>query len=60
MQNTDTPVRQWCFCLEYVADVLTICVNGRYELRNRTPFECFCHHTPDISEYVSFSRFQWC
>ena len=60
MQNTDTPVRQWCFCLEYVADVLTICVNGRYELRNRTPFECVCHHTPDISEYVSFSRFQWC
>ena len=60
MQNTETPVRLWCFCFEYAADVLTICVNGRYELRNRTPFECVCHHTPDISEYVSFSWFQWC
>ena len=60
MRETGTPIWLWCFCFEYAADVLIICVNGRYELRNRTPFECVCHHTPDISEYFSFSWFQWC
>ena len=60
MQRTDTPIRLWCYCYEYSADVLSLLANGRFDLQGRTPYEMVMHYTPDISEYVSFSWFQWC
>ena len=60
MQRTSTPVRLWCFCYEYSADVLSLMATGRYELQGRTPYEVVMNYTPDISEYVSFSWYQWC
>ena len=60
MQATETPVRLWCFCYEYSADLLSLLANGRFDLQGRTPYEVVMHYTPDISEYVSFSWFQWC
>ena len=60
MQSTNTPVRLWCFCYEYTADLLSLCANGSYNLQGRTPYEVVMHTTPDISEYVSFSWYQWC
>ena len=60
MQKTDTPVRLWCFCYEYCADVLGLCATGRFDLQGRTPYEGVMNYTPDISEYASYSWFQWC
>ena len=60
MQSTRTPVRLWCFCYEYTADLLSLCATGSFELQGRTPYETVLHSTPDISEYVSFTWFQWC
>ena len=60
MQKTLTAVRLWCFCYEYVADILSPCATGRFDLRGRTPYEVVTNYTPDIFEYVSFSWFQWC
>ncbi|GFH50430.1 hypothetical protein CTEN210_06904 [Chaetoceros tenuissimus] len=58
--STDTPIRLWCFCYEYTADLLSLLATGRFDLQGRTPYEMIMHYTPDISEYVSFGWFQWC
>ena len=60
MMDTDTPIRLWCFCYEYTADLLSLLATGQFDLQGRTPYEMIMHFTPDISEYVSFSWFQWC
>jgi hypothetical protein len=60
MMATDTPIRLWCFCYEYTADLLSLLATGRFDLQGRTPYEMIMHYTPDISEYVSFGWFQWC
>ena len=60
MQMTNTPIRLWCYCYEYSADVLSLLATGRFELKGRTPYEVVLNYTPDISEYVSFAWFQWC
>jgi hypothetical protein len=60
MQRSRTPIRLWCFCYEYSADVLSILATGRFELQGRTPYEAVMNYTPDISEYASFTWFQWC
>ena len=60
MQSTNTPIRLWCFAYEFAADLLSLCATGRFDLQGRTPYECTMNYTPDISEYASFSWFQWC
>ena len=60
MQSTNTPVRLWCFCYEYCADILSLCATGRFDLQGRTPYETVMNYTPDISEYASYGWFQWC
>ena len=59
MQKTLIPVRLRCFCYKNVADIL-LYATGRYDLRGRTLYEVVTNYTPDISEYVSLSWFQWC
>ena len=60
MMETQTPIRLWCFCYEYTADLLSLLAIGRFDLQGRTPYEVVMQYTPDISEYVSFTWFQWC
>ena len=60
MQEMQTPIRLWCFCFQYCADILSLCATGRFELQGRTPFELVTNYTPDISEYVEIKWFQWC
>ena len=33
---------------------------GRFDLQGRTPYKIVMQYTPDISEYISFTWFQWC
>ena len=60
MQKRNTPVRLWCFCSEYSADILSILATGRFDIQGRSPYEVVMHYTPDILEYVSYTWFQWC
>ena len=60
MQKSQTPIRLWCYCYEYTADLLSLCATGRYDLHGRTPYEAVLNYTPDISEYVSYEWFQFC
>ena len=57
MQRSDTPIRLWCFCYKYSADVLSLLATGRFELQGRTPYEAVMNYTLDISEYASFTWF---
>ena len=60
MNETQTPIRLWCFCFQYCADILSLCATGRFYLQGRTPFEVVTNYTPDISEYVEIDWFQFC
>ena len=60
MQHTQNPIKLWCFLYEYSADIMSLCATGRFDLKGRTPYEVVTNYTPDISEYTTFSWFQWC
>ena len=59
MMHTQTPIRLWCFCYEFSADLLSLCATNRYDLQGRSAYEHVVGYTPDITEYVSFSWYQW-
>ena len=60
MQKKQTSVRLRHFCYEFAADILSLCATNRFDLKGRTPYEIVTNYTPDISEYTTFSWFQWC
>ena len=40
---------------------MSLCATtGRFDLHGRAPYEAVLNYTPDISELVTFSWFQWC
>jgi hypothetical protein len=59
MEETQAPIRLWCFAYEYGADVLCLMATGMFQLGGRTAYEFIMHYTPDISEYVTFQWYQW-
>ena len=59
MMHTQTPIRLWCFCYEFSADLLSLCATNRYDLHSRSSYEHVVGYTPDITEYVSFAWYQW-
>ena len=59
MRENQAPIRLWCFAYEYAADILTLQATGLFDLGGRTPFEHVLGYTPDISEYTTFSWYQW-
>ena len=60
MQNTNKLVQLWCFFYEYSAGILSLFATGRFDLQGRSFYEVLIHYTPDISDYVSYTWFQWC
>ena len=58
--KTQTPIRLWCFCYEYTTDLLSLSAVGCFDLQGQIPYEFVMNCTPDISEYSSFTWFQWC
>ena len=43
MQKMNTPVRIWCFCYEYSADILSLLATGRFDIQGRSPYEVVMH-----------------
>ena len=59
MQKTNTPIRLWDYCMVYMAEIRSLTVSNLYSLGGRTPFEHVKHYTPNISEYLIFSWYDW-
>ena len=59
MQRTNNPIRLWDYCMVYVAELRSLTVSNLFSLNDGTPFEHVKHFTPDISEYLLFSWFDW-
>ena len=49
------PRRMWDFALKWICEVMQITPNSHFDLDGRTPFEFVTGETPDISEYLDFS-----
>ena len=59
MRRTNTPLVLWDYCVEYNAEIRCMTATNIFDLNGRTPFETVLGYTPDISELVEFSWFQW-
>ena len=59
MKTTNTPVRLWDYCWEYVSSITSLTAVDHFLLDGVTPFEKVHGYSPDISEYIDFSWFQW-
>ena len=59
MLELNNPIRFWCFCYEYTADIIYLCGRGCFELWGWTPYETVMNYTPYINEYASFPWLQW-
>ena len=59
MRVTNTPVRLWDYCWEYMSSLLSLTATDSILLDGVTPHEKVLGHTPNISEYLSFSWFDW-
>ena len=55
MQKTNTMVQLWCFCYEYLSDILSPLATGQFDLQGRSTYEVVIDYTQDISEYVSYT-----
>ena len=55
MKSTNTPVRLWDYCWEYVASIISLTATDHFLLDGVTPFEKVHGYIPDISEYITFS-----
>ena len=55
MQKTNTLVQLWCFCYEYLSDILSPLATGQFDLQGRSTYEVVMDYTQDISEYVSYT-----
>ena len=59
MRSTNTPLRLWDYCWQYFAELKSHTATRNIYLDGRTPHEGIFGFTPDISELVRFSWYQW-
>ena len=59
IQSTDTPIVLWSLAYTFVAEIRYQIASNKPGMQGRTPFENIYGYTPDISEYTSFSWYQW-
>ena len=59
MKKTNTPVRLWDYCWEYVTALKVLTATRHFMLDERTPFEKVYGHTPNITEYIQYRWYEW-
>ena len=59
MQSSNTPIRLWSYAYMFAAAIRSLTASSKVGMQSRTPFERTMGYTPDISEYVSFTWYQW-
>lgn len=59
MRVTNTPIRLWDYCWEYMSGIYSLTASNHAFLDGVTPHEKVLGYTPDISEYLLYSWFDW-
>ena len=55
----DVPDRLWDFLISYVCEIMNVTVTSSKYGRGRTPLEIISGNTPEISEYLDFSFYDY-
>ena len=59
MLHTRTPMALWEYCLRYLCHLRNMTATPTFGLNGRTPMEVLTGETPDISEFVDYSWYDW-
>ena len=59
MTKRRVPKRLWDYGIVWVSEVMSLTANSTFALDGRTPMEQITGETPDISEYLDFSFYDW-
>ena len=59
MRQRDVPERLWDFCFNWICETGSLSVSSSKYAKGRTPMEYISGETPDISEYLDFSFYDW-
>ena len=58
-EDFNTLVRLWDYCWEYAAAIRSLTASRHINLDDVTPFEKVYSYTPNISEYLTHSWYEW-
>jgi hypothetical protein len=59
MTKRRVPARLWDYGIVWVCEVMSLTANSVFSLEGRAPIEQITGETPDISEYLDFSFYDW-
>ena len=59
MTKKRVPKRLWDYGIVWICEVMSLTANSNFALEGRTPLEQLTGETPDISEYLDFSFYDW-
>ena len=59
MRSTVTPIRLWDYCWEYTSSIYFLTASNHILLDGVTPHKKVMGCTPDISEYIDYTWYQW-
>ena len=59
MRSTATPLRLWDYAYQYASEIICHSASDMYSLEGVTPVEKVHNHTPDISEMLYFTWYEW-
>jgi len=59
MNKRKVPKRLWDYGIVWVCEIMSMTANSTFSLDGRTPIEEITGETPDISEYLDFSFYDW-
>jgi len=59
MVKQKVPKRLWDYGIVWVCEVMSLTANSSFSLDGRTPMEKVTGETPDISEYLDFTFYDW-
>ena len=51
--------RVWDYVINWVCEIMSRTVNSRFDTHSKTPYSILVGDTPDISEYVDFTLWDW-
>lgn len=59
LRHTGAPIEFWCYLSQWAAKIISLTAHDLPILGSCTPEERITGRTPDISEYISHSWYQW-
>ena len=59
MVKRKVPKRLWDYGIVWACEIISLTSNSAFSLDGRTPMEQITGETPDISEYLDFSFYDW-